>query len=132
MQNLTIGEFFEVAAAVLSADAKDLQRASRIELVESALHAPFAGFGEVELHPTDPEKIAVLGYRIARYHALPDGNKRTALIAMIILTEKNGGTFDDSNHDKLGDFMEAAAEGALPEEDFIGFIATVVTLPAGS
>jgi prophage maintenance system killer protein len=38
----------------------------------------------------------VLGYRIMRYHAFPDGNKRTARVAMRVLADRYGMTWDRS------------------------------------
>lgn len=49
-----------------------------VALAESALGAPFAGFGEHELFPAFSQKAGVLCSRIVRYHPLPDGNKRVA------------------------------------------------------
>ena len=51
---------------------------TNLELLDSALHAPQAGFGDVEFYPEFVDKAAVLVVRIARNHPLPDGNKRLA------------------------------------------------------
>ena len=75
-------------------DAHQLERMPRVGvLAASALAAPFAGFGDVELFTALHEKAAVYASRIVRYHALPDGNKRTAYDVMREFIERNGATF---------------------------------------
>ena len=54
------------AAEVTGLDAPTLQRVTKIELAESALHAPTAGFGESEFYPDFIDKAAVLLVRQAR------------------------------------------------------------------
>ena len=65
-------------------------KTARLDLAESALHAPQAGWGEVEFYPDFPMKAAVLLVRLAKNHALPDGNKRTALTCMVRFCLRNG------------------------------------------
>jgi len=45
---LTLAEALIIAEAVTGIDAAVLGRASRLELLDSALHAPQAGFGDEE------------------------------------------------------------------------------------
>lgn len=59
-------------------------------LAESALFAPVSGFGDREQYPGTTMKAAVLLQRIASNHALPDGNKRTALLCAILFSNLNG------------------------------------------
>jgi death-on-curing protein len=75
---LTLAEFFLLAEQVVGIDAKTLIAVSRIELADSALHAPSAEFGGQEFYPDMYDKAAVLVSRLARNHPLPDGNKRAA------------------------------------------------------
>ena len=48
-------------------------------LIESAVNAPFATFGGVELYPTLFDKAAQLLYGLIKNHGFIDGNKRTAI-----------------------------------------------------
>lgn len=73
-----MAEALIVAEAVTGIDASILTRGPRIDLLDSALHAPRAGFGDVELYPNLIDKAAVLTVRIANNHPLLDGNKRLA------------------------------------------------------
>ena len=62
---------------------------TRLELLDSALHAPQAGFGDEEFYPEFVDKAAVLAVRIARNHPLPDGNKRLAWQALTMFCALN-------------------------------------------
>ena len=55
-----------------------LAKSGRIDLADSALHAPAAGFGDEDFYPDVYDKAAVLTCRLAWNHPLPDGNKRSA------------------------------------------------------
>ena len=76
MRYLTLAEALAIAEAVTGLDPVTLSKASRLELLDSALHAPQAGFGDEDFYPALEQKAAVLTVRIARNHPLPDGNKR--------------------------------------------------------
>ena len=52
MRYLTLAEALTIAGAVTGIDAGVLARASRLELLDSALHAPQAGFGDQEFYRT--------------------------------------------------------------------------------
>ena len=85
-----MAEALTIAEAVTGIAAPTLARAARLELLDSALHAPQAGFGEVEFYPEFAQKAAVLVVRIARNHPLPDGNKRLAWQALTMFCALNG------------------------------------------
>ena len=57
---LTLAEFFWLASEVTGLDPLTLTKASRVELADSALHAPAAGFGDVDFYPDLLNKAAVL------------------------------------------------------------------------
>lgn len=59
MRYLTLAEALTIAEAVTGIDAATLAKASRIELLDSALHAPQAGFGDTEFYPEFADKAAV-------------------------------------------------------------------------
>jgi len=87
---LEIEHFLAVAESVLGIDAERLARVTKIPLAESALAAPFAGVGDVQFYEHPVHRAAVLASRILRNHPLPDGNKRVALILMVLYLEENG------------------------------------------
>jgi death-on-curing protein len=87
---LTLAEALTIAEAVTGLDPVTLSKASRLELLDSALHAPQAGFGDEDFYPDIEQKAAVLAVRIARNHPLPDGNKRLAWQSLTIFLGLNG------------------------------------------
>jgi death on curing protein len=86
-------DYLAIAAELTGLDTPTLQRVTRIELAESALHAPAAGFGETEFYPDFIDKAAVLQVRLAKNHPLPDGNKRAEWVSMRLFVEINGWTW---------------------------------------
>ncbi len=75
---------------VLEVPADQISRISRLELAESALHAPAASFGGIEFYPDLATKAAVLCTRLVKNHPLPDGNKRVGFVCMIEFCLRNG------------------------------------------
>ena len=71
---LSLAEYLWLAEQATGFSADDLSRSSRIDLADSALHAPQAGFGDQDFYPDLFDKAAILCWRLARNHALPDGN----------------------------------------------------------
>jgi death on curing protein len=111
---LTLAETLAVAEAVTGIDAATLARVSRLELLDSALHAPHAGFGDEEFYPEFVEKAAVLVVRIARNHPLLDGNKRLAWAALNMFLTLNGHSLKVPADDAV-ETMLAIAAGDLDE-----------------
>jgi death-on-curing protein len=75
----SLEDYLHTVAFVLGLPMETVVKAVRLDLAESALHAPQAGWGGVEFYPSFAMKAAVLLVRLTKNHALPDGNKRTAL-----------------------------------------------------
>ena len=84
-------DYLAVAAEVTGLSAETITRVAKIDLAESALHAPAAGFGEAEFYPDFVDKAAVLIVRLN--HPLPDGNKRAAWVSLRLFIEINGWTW---------------------------------------
>lgn len=94
---------------------------TRLGSADAALNAPFAGYGDVSLYPEPWQKLGVLGYRLARCHALPDGNKRAAFLAMVEFAENNRIAWDPMGR-RTGPTIELAAAGEISEEDFCEWV----------
>ena len=109
-----MAEALTIAEAVTGIAAPTLARAARLELLDSALHAPQAGFGEVEFYPEFAQKAAVLVVRIARNHPLPDGNKRLAWQALTMFCALNGHHLEGPADEAVGTMLAIAA-GELDE-----------------
>ncbi|MCW3037999.1 MAG: death-on-curing family protein [Actinobacteria bacterium] len=115
MRFLSLAEALIIAETVTGLEATTLAKASRLDLLDSALHAPQAGFGEVEFYPDLIDKAAVLAVRIARNHPLPDGNKRLAWQALTMFLALNGWTLEVPTSDAVSTVLAVAA-GEVNEE----------------
>jgi death on curing protein len=94
VRRIELADFLLIAEIHSGINANQLARIPRVvNLAEAALAAPFAGFGTYEAFPQLHEKAAVYCSRIATYHPLPDGNKRTAYDVMREFLDRNGATF---------------------------------------
>jgi len=116
-------------------DPATVRNVVNVPLAESALGAPAAAFGDHDEYPTFPMKVAILLQRIASNHALPDGNKRAALLCAILFSNLNGLAWDppfgdDPDGTETAEVVQAAAAGVLPfgaltawVEDRLAFLA---------
>lgn len=125
MHRIELGDFLLIAEAHLGTSANQLARMPRVvNLAEAALAAPFAGFGDYEAFPAIHEKAGVYCSRIATYHPLPDGNKRTAYDVMREFLDLNRATFTHSEDglDGTAKTIEDLAAGILDEAGFIAWV----------
>lgn len=61
-----------------------------MELLESALEAPFQTFGGKDLYPALIQKAARLGHSLISNHPFVDGNKRIGIHTMLVFLAANG------------------------------------------
>ena len=127
MRYLTLAEALAVAEAVTGIDADVLARVSRLDLLDSALHAPQAGFGDVEFYPEFVDKAAVLVVHIAHNHPLPDGNKRLAWQSLVMFCALNGRRLNVPS-DGAVSTMLAIAAGDLDEAAIADWLSTRLTV----
>ena len=128
---LELADYLLIAEAVIGVDAAVLARMPRVvSQAESALAAPRAGFGGVDQYPDLATKAAILCSRLARNHPLPDGNKRSAYLAMVEFIERNGRTFSmPESADPAEDIaatIEAVAASEMEEPDFSAWVRGLV------
>ena len=121
MRYLTLAEALTIAEAVTGTNAAVLARASRLDLLDSALHAPQAGFGDVEFYPDFADKAAVLAVRIAKNHPLPDGNKRLAWQSLTMFCMLNGHKLEVRTDDAV-DLKLAVAAGDADESEVAAWL----------
>ena len=121
---IDIADFLAIAERILGIDAKALRRATRLGEAESALAAPFAGFRDAAFYPDPAQRAAIVCSRIIRNHPLPDGNKRTGYLCMLLQLERAGLTFTHSKggQDETADTIEALAASELSEEAFMEWV----------
>ena len=90
VEYLDLSDYLAIAAAVTGLDVDTIIKITDLNLADSALHAPAAGFGDTEFYPDFVDKAAVLIVRLARNHPLPDGNKRAAWVSLRAFIDING------------------------------------------
>lgn len=123
MIRLTIADLLVISEAVLDINAERLAHVADLGAAESALEAPFTGWGETDLYPDPAAKAAVLCSRLVRNHPLPDGNKRVAYLAMRELLARNGHRWIRPPDDETAEMIERLAAGDLSEEAFAAWVA---------
>jgi death-on-curing protein len=111
------GDFCDVAAEILGITPEQVARLPNVGLADSALAAPRAGFGDVEVYPTILEKAAILLERLARNHPLPDGNKRTAFFLAGLFLEANGSPLRGAQPNIDVPMVERIAAGQVNHEE---------------
>ena len=92
---LDLADYLAIAAEVTGLAPTTLQMVAKLDLADSALHAPAASFGGDEFYPDFIDKAAVLLVRLAKNHPLPDGNKRTAWVSLRYFLILNGWAWTD-------------------------------------
>lgn len=90
-------------------------------LLDSALEAAFAGFGDKEFYPSKEEKGARLGYALISNHAFVDGNKRIGLYVMLSFLEMNGIRILCSD-DELVSIGLSVADGQMGYEELLQWV----------
>jgi len=119
---LSLAEALVIAEAVTGVDPELLSKSGRIDLLDSALHAPQASFGGQEFYPQFIDKAAVLAVRIARNHPLPDGNKRLAWGCLNMFCELNGQRLEVVVDEAVTQMLAVAA-GEIDEESMATWLA---------
>ena len=81
-----------------------------INLVDSAINAPFQTFSGRELYPTFEEKATRLAFGLTMNHAFFDGNKRIGAMALISFLEMNGYLLLCDDIELANTFLDLASE----------------------
>ena len=114
---LSLAEYVWLAEQVTGVESAVLMKASRLDLADSALHAPAAGFEAQDFYPDIVDKAAVLTCRLAWNHPLSDGNKRAAWASLVLFIDLNDGVWDPDppNVDEAEAAMLAVAAHEVDE-----------------
>lgn len=90
-------------------------------LLDSALNAPFQGFGDCELYPTVTDKAVRLGYGLVENHPFHDGNKRIGALALLITLDLNNIELEATNQELEQVILDLAA-GTIDYEAFHSWV----------
>lgn len=129
VQYLDIGDYLVIAEATLGVPAEELARYANLGLVDSALHAPSAGTGDVDFYPDLETKAAILCSRLVRNHPLPDGNKRVAYACLRTFLDLNGHDLDrdpadEEDEDTIVKLVFDLAANDVSEQEFERWLRT--------
>jgi death-on-curing protein len=127
IQYLGLADYLLIAEAVLDVRAEVLALTTDLALADSALNAPAASYGGVELYPEFAMKAAVLCSRLCRNHPLVDGNKRAAYESLREFVGRNDMAWtdpegDDPSGDETVKIMWGLAAGRVSEADFATWV----------
>ena len=117
-----LDDYVFVASLVLEVSERQVRELPGLALAESALAAPFAGFGDTEAYPSLEAKAAVLLERLTRHHSLPDGNKRAAFAMTVLFMRLNGRPWKDPDVSIDGTMVERVAAGECSVEEIAQWI----------
>ena len=92
-----------------------------VGLLESAVLGCFQTFGGEELYPTATEKAARMAYAVCKNHPFIDGNKRTAVVAMLVILLVND-IFLLYTQKELIALGLGIADGSVDYEDIVVWI----------
>lgn len=120
----TLDDYADVTAFLLGTEASKIFRLPRIDLAESALHAPFAEFGGVAAYPDVVDQAAVLLVHLAKNHPLPDGNKRAAFLLTARFLDANGFVWGEPDVETDAAMVERIASGGASQDDVVAWITT--------
>ena len=90
-------------------------------MLESAVLNCFQTFGEKELYPGAIEKAARMAFGICRNHPFVDGNKRTAILAMLAILRVNQ-VFLEYSQEELIQLGLSIADGRMSYENIVRWI----------
>lgn len=92
-----------------------------LNLLESAIEAPFQVFAGAELYPTVQAKGTRLGYGLIKNHCMLDGNKRIGVHAMLVFLALNGIELQYTQKE-LYETILAVADGSIDYETMLKWV----------
>ncbi len=90
-------------------------------LLDSALNAPFQGFGETDVYPSIQQKAARLGFGLIKNHAFTDGSKRIGVHVMLVFLMVNGIELSYAQ-EELSDMVLKVTSGEFSFENMLKWI----------
>lgn len=133
VQYVDLVDYIAIACEITGLEVDTVMRIAKLDLADSALHAPAAGFGETEFYPDFVDKAAVLVVRLAKNHPLPDGNKRAAWVALRLFVEVNRWTWQPApSIDDAERAVLAIASGDWSQEEMAAWLRAHLAGPTAS
>jgi death-on-curing protein len=128
VEYLDLADYVEIAQEVTGLDEVIVLKVANLDLADSALHAPAAGFGGSDFYPDFVDKAAVLMVRLAKNHPMPDGNKRIAWVSLRYFVTLNDWVWSDRpSIDEAEAAVLAVASGKWGDTEMADWLRTRVT-----
>ena len=125
--------YLAVAAAVTGLEPATLLHSTKLDLADSALHAPAGSWDDNDFYPDFVEKAAVLLVRLAKNHPLLDGNKRAAWVTLRLFIEMNGWTWGRyPDVDEAEQAVLAVTSSEWDEEQTTAWLRPLLAAPRSS
>ncbi|MBK9125287.1 MAG: type II toxin-antitoxin system death-on-curing family toxin [Chloroflexi bacterium] len=121
MRYVSVGEVTAINAAILAGTA----RVRDVNMLESAVMRPRASAFGSDAYPTVVDKGAALFHSLILNHPFVDGNKRTAVITLVVFLNLNG-LAEAWEEDDAYDFTISVARGERTVADVRDWIAARV------
>lgn len=133
VEYLDLADYLAIAGEVTGLDIDTVIKVTNLDLADSALHAPSAGFGDTDFYSDFIDKAAVLVVRLAKNHPLPDGNKRAAWVSLRAFVDMNGWTWSPRpDIDEAEQAVLAIASGEWAEDEAAGWLRQHLSPPVTS
>jgi death-on-curing family protein len=102
---------------IATQDAFGLTQPLHPDKLSSAVFRQFTGAGGVYKYTTVPDVGANLFYGVAMSHAFENGNKRTALVSLLVFLDKNKTFVVDAGEDDLYELARSVAAHEITIEE---------------
>src|SRR5258708_3554960 len=89
----------------------------RPNALASAVSRQTVGLGRFRKYTNVPDVAATLFYGLALNHAFENGNKRTALVSMLVLLDRNRTLLVDATEDEIYDMATQVSAHEFPIHD---------------
>ena len=84
------------------------------DLLESAVERQNAGYGSERKYTSLSATAAALLHSLVQNHPFHNGNKRTALVAMLVVLDRNGAVLESNQNELFRWMVKVAAHDLLP------------------
>ena len=92
------------------------------DLLEQSVNSPYQTFGGNDLYETVVDKAVQLCFSLCKNHCFEDGNKRTALVAMLVFLDMNGINVDNLNYSSLSLLINDVASSSKAKQDIYNWL----------
>ena len=90
-------------------------------LLDSALNAPFQGYGEHEFYPSVVQKAVRLCYGLVMNHPFHDGNKRIGALVLLVTLDLNQMNLHTTSAE-LTEIILSLAAGTIDDEALLHWV----------